>query len=204
MRRGRARHHTVQYPRLKRNPKARRASSAMVAFFSMLHAFLSSLEGAEAARERRTSTQPRLSMILPSYVGRRSDGVTSPQAAGVQSFAAGGTVGGSTMARTHCRSKLSSFNSRRSRRSRSTASGRYHRSVGHVQATFLWPGKNCIGLRSGRSHYVPRGRLVIMRWRWRAVDVVGGRLRTSSVVDMVCPLSLRPCLLCCRFPTVAS
>jgi hypothetical protein len=34
--------------------------------------------------------------------------------------------------------------------------------------------------------------------------VVGGRLRTPSVVEMVCPLSLRLCLLCCRFPNVVT
>ena len=58
--------------------------------------------------------------------------------------------------------------------------------------------------QDSRPHYVPCGGLAIVRWRSRVVDVVGGRLRPPSVVDMISRLSLRPCLLCCRSPNVVS
>lgn len=67
-RRGRVRGRTARYPRTYQCQKIRRAADRAVAFFSMIHVFVSSLKGAEAAQERGTWAQLRLSLIPPSYV----------------------------------------------------------------------------------------------------------------------------------------
>jgi len=132
-RRGRARHYTARYSREKQSRKVRRAKGITVAFFSTTRAFVSSLEGAEAARERNSWTQLRIPLLQSSYVVLSCWNYTTA-GCWAQSFDAGVTINDLIMARSHYRANWSSFTARRCG---STAHGLHHRSVRHTPAILL-------------------------------------------------------------------
>ena len=121
-----------------------------------------------------------------------------------QSFVVGVTINDLTMARCHCRSKLSSFVLRRPRSTttaytigllvafeqlaygseRSPLGFDWIAGLAALICAVRWAGNRALALNSSR-----RG--------WRA-------LTTSFGSSLVCPLSLHPCLMSCRFANVAS